>query len=239
MVYCDYEEFGKKYLKTFPKLVFKIDDFEEEFEFTYEDLFKPIYDNKYYLFLIFTGRFWRASELIIQPPSYPWTLGRLFFKKYQFVFDALNRKVGYYKNPKIKTPIKENVNNDKIVEKNDNTVIKEEQKKQETKKEQQTKEKNNLKKNDFVENKINDDNIKNEQKNEKKMNDIKKVEKPKELKKSNNIIIIIIIIISSLIIVLIIGIWYEYTLNKDKKKKQAQELIEKETEFNPENEKNV
>ena len=71
------------------------------------------------------------------------------------------------------------------------------------------------------------------------MNDIKKVEKPKELKKSNNIIIIIIIIISSLIIVLIIGIWYEYTLNKDKKKKQAQELIEKETEFNPENEKNV
>ena len=239
MVYCDYEEFGKKYLKTFPKLVFKIDDFEEEFEFTYEDLFKPIYDNKYYLFLIFTGRFWRASELIIQPPSYPWTLGRLFFKKYQFVFDALNRKVGYYKNPKIKTPIKENFNNDKIVEKNDNTVIKEEQKKQETKKEQQTKEKNNLKKNDFVENKINDDNIKNEQKNEKKMNDIKKVEKPKELKKSNNIIIIIIIIISSLIIVLIIGIWYEYTLNKDKKKKQAQELIEKETEFNPENEKNV
>ena len=91
MVYCDYEEFGKKYLKTFPKLVFKIDDFNETFEFTYKDLFKPIYDNKYYLFLIFTGRFWRASEIIIQPPSYPWTLGKIFFKKYQFVFDALNK----------------------------------------------------------------------------------------------------------------------------------------------------
>ena len=100
MVYCDYEEFGKKYLKTFPRLVFKIDDFEEEFEFTYKDLFKPIYDNKYYLFLIFTGRFWRASELIIQPPSYPWTLGRMFLKKYPFVFDSLNQKVGYYKTPK-------------------------------------------------------------------------------------------------------------------------------------------
>ena len=97
MVYCDYEEFGKKYLKTFPKLVFKIDDFDEEFEFTYEDLFKPVYDNKYYLFLIFTGRFWRASEYIVQFPSYPWTLGRIFFKKYQFVFDSLNKRVGYYK----------------------------------------------------------------------------------------------------------------------------------------------
>ena len=97
MVYCDYEEFGKIYLKTFPKLVFKINDFNETFEFTYKDLFKPIYDNKYYLFLIFTGRFWRASELVIQPPSYPWTLGRMFFKKYQFVFDSYNKRVGYYK----------------------------------------------------------------------------------------------------------------------------------------------
>ena len=98
MIYCDYEEFGKKYIKTFPKLVFKIDDFEEEFEFTYKDLFKPILNNKYYLFLIFTGRFWRASEYIVQFPNYPWTLGRIFFKKYQFVFDALNKKVGYYNN---------------------------------------------------------------------------------------------------------------------------------------------
>ena len=101
MVYCDYEEFGKKYLKTFPKLVFKIDAFDEVFEFTYKDLFKPIYDNKYYLFLIFTGRFWRATELIIQNRNYPWTLGRMFFKKYQFVFDSLNKRVGYYNNKKI------------------------------------------------------------------------------------------------------------------------------------------
>ena len=109
MVYCDYEEFGKKYLKTFPKLVFKIDDFDEEFEFTYEDLFKPVYDNKYYLFLIFTGRFWRASEYIVQFPSYPWTLGRIFLKKYQFVFDSFNKRVGYYKTTNTKT-IKEDSN---------------------------------------------------------------------------------------------------------------------------------
>ena len=136
MVYCDYEEFGKKYLKTFPKLVFKIDDFNETFEFTYKDLFKPIYDNKYYLFLIFTGRFWRASEIIIQPPSYPWTLGKIFFKKYQFVFDAANKKVGYYKNKNaqinnnmIDTKL-ENINDEEEIKKNNGNNLQKENKRE-------------------------------------------------------------------------------------------------------------
>ena len=223
MVYCDYEEFGKKYLKTFPKLVFKIADFEEEFEFTYKDLFKPIYDNKYYLFLIFTGRFWRASELIIQPPSYPWTLGRIFFKKYQFVFDSLNQKVGYYKTPNKKKTVEQNINN---VEKKDDMIIKEE-----PKKEEKVEEKKDLNKN--VE-------IKKEQ-TDKKLNEVKKLEKPKEIKKTDNVIIIMIIIVLSLIIVIIIGIWYEYSLKKSDKKEEAQELelIDKEKESPPENEQKV
>ena len=222
MVYCDYEEFGKKYLKTFPRLVFKIDDFEEEFEFTYKDLFKPIYDNKYYLFLIFTGRFWRASELIIQPPSYPWTLGRMFLKKYPFVFDSLNQKVGYYKTPKKNKTVEENINN---INNNDNIVEKEEQKKD-------VKEEMNLNLNKSDENK--------KEKNDKKLNDIKKEEKPKENKKTDNIFIIIVIIIFSIIIVIIIGIWYECALNKNNKKEKAQELdlIEKD-ESTPENEQKV
>ena len=53
MRYCDYEKFGKDYLKTFPKIVLKTNDLNETFEFTYKDLFKPVYDNKYYLFLLF------------------------------------------------------------------------------------------------------------------------------------------------------------------------------------------
>ena len=221
MVYCDYEEFGKKYLKTFPRLVFKIDDFEEEFEFTYKDLFKPIYDNKYYLFLIFTGRFWRASELIIQPPSYPWTLGRMFLKKYPFVFDSLNQKVGYYKTPKKNKTVEENINNNN----NDNIVEKEEPKKD-------VKEETNLNLNKSDENK--------KEKNDKKINEIKKEEKPKENKKTDNIFIIIVIIIFSIIIVIIIGIWYECALNKNNKKEKAQELdlIEKD-ESTPENEQKV
>ena len=222
MVYCDYEEFGKKYLKTFPRLVFKIDDFEEEFEFTYKDLFKPIYDNKYYLFLIFTGRFWRASELIIQPPSYPWTLGRMFLKKYPFVFDSLNQKVGYYKTPKKNKTVEENINNNNN---NDNIVEKEEPKKD-------VKEEMNLNLNKSDENK--------KEKNDKKLNDIKKEEKPEENKKTDNIFIIIVIIIFSIIIVIIIGIWYECALNKNNKKEKAQELdlIEKD-ESTPENEQKV
>ena len=222
MVYCDYEEFGKKYLKTFPRLVFKIDDFEEEFEFTYKDLFKPIYDNKYYLFLIFTGRFWRASELIIQPPSYPWTLGRMFLKKYPFVFDSLNQKVGYYKTPKKNKTVEENINN---INNNDNIIEKEEPKKD-------VKEETNLNLNKSDENK--------KEKNDKKLNDIKKEEKPKENKKTDNIFIIIVIIIFSIIIVIIIGIWYECALNKNNKKEKAQELdlIEKD-ESTPENEQKV
>ena len=91
MIYCDYEQFGE-YLETFPKLVFEIKDLNEAFEFSYEDLFKPIYDNKYYLFLIFM-RCVSTADIAKQPPT--WTLGRLFLKKYQFVFDALNKKVGY------------------------------------------------------------------------------------------------------------------------------------------------
>ena len=229
-VYCDYEEFGKKYLKTFPNLVFKIEDFDEEFVFTYKDLFKPIYDNKYYLFLILTGRFWRASELIIQPPSYPWTLGRIFFQKYQFVFDALNKRVGYYKNQNVKKSeenkeiiiekkeeIKKNdINKEMDKEKNkeiksDNTDNKKEEKKDEIKKE----------------NKENKDEIKNEKKTVVKKNGI-----------TDDVFIIIIIVISSLILVISIGICYECCSNKKKKKKKAEELIS-ETEFNPEVEKKI
>ena len=212
MVYCDYEEFGKKYLKTFPKLVFKIDDFNETFEFTYKDLFKPIYDNKYYLFLIFTGRFWRASEIIIQPPSYPWTLGKIFFKKYQFVFDALNKKVGYYKNKNTKN------NEEPIVETNKNI----ENQKEEIENKQNDKDKGNNKKN-------NSPDLLNIQKPIKKDNIIIN-------KKDSSIIdstfIVIFGVFLSIIIALIVGICYEYKFTKKERKRRPNELID-DVEYNP------
>ena len=212
MVYCDYEEFGKKYLKTFPKLVFKIDDFNETFEFTYKDLFKPIYDNKYYLFLIFTGRFWRASEIIIQPPSYPWTLGKIFFKKYQFVFDALNKKVGYYKNKNTKN------NGEPIVETNKNIENQKEE----------------------IENKQNDEDKGNNKKNN--STDLLKIQKPIKKdniiinKKDSSIIdstfIVIFGVVLSIIIALIVGICYEYKFTKKERKRRPNELID-DVEYNP------
>ena len=218
MVYCDYEEFGKKYLKTFPKLVFKIDDFNETFEFTYKDLFKPIYDNKYYLFLIFTGRFWRASEIIIQPPSYPWTLGKIFFKKYQFVFDALNKKVGYYKNKNTKN------NEEPIVETNKNIENQKEE----------------------IENKQNDENKGNNKKNN--STDLLKIQKPIKKdniiinKKDSSIIdstfIVIFGIVLSIIIALIVGICYEYKFTKKERKRRPNELID-DVEYNPKKEQKM
>ena len=218
MVYCDYEEFGKKYLKTFPKLVFKIDDFNETFEFTYKDLFKPIYDNKYYLFLIFTGRFWRASEIIIQPPSYPWTLGKIFFKKYQFVFDALNKKVGYYKNKNTKN------NGEPIVETNKNI----ENQKEEIENKQKDEDKGNSKKNNSP--------------------DLLKIQKPIKKdniiinKKDSSIIdstfIVIFGIVLSIIIALIVGICYEYKFTKKERKRRPNELID-DVEYNPKKEQKM
>ena len=218
MVYCDYEEFGKKYLKTFPKLVFKIDDFNETFEFTYKDLFKPIYDNKYYLFLIFTGRFWRASEIIIQPPSYPWTLGKIFFKKYQFVFDALNKKVGYYKNKNTKN------NEEPIVETNKNI----ENQKEEIENKQNDKDKGNNKKNNSP--------------------DLLKIQKPikkdnsvinqKDRSIIDSTFIVIFGVFLSIIIALIVGICYEYKFTKKERKRRPNELID-DVEYNPKKEQKM
>ena len=218
MVYCDYEEFGKKYLKTFPKLVFKIDDFNETFEFTYKDLFKPIYDNKYYLFLIFTGRFWRASEIIIQPPSYPWTLGKIFFKKYQFVFDALNKKVGYYKNKNTKN------NEEPIVEINKNI----ENQKEEIENKQNDKDKGNNKKNNSTD-------LLNIQKPIKKDNS---VINQKDSSIIDSTFIVIFGVFLSIIIALIVGICYEYKFTKKERKRRPNELID-DVEYNPKKEQKM
>jgi len=229
MVYCDYKEFGEKYLKTFPKLVFKIDAFDEVFEFTYKDLFKPIYDNKYYLFLIFTGRFWRASELIIQPPSYPWTLGRIFFKKYQFVFDSLNKRVGYYKKTNTKTNkedasinnIDTSTNIPDTIKESDNINIKKEE---------------NNKKNEYIKeenNKIKENNVK---------ENINKKENEPISKGSNTIIdsvfIVIFAVALSIILVVIIGICFECKGSKKQRKKRVNELID-EKDYDPKDEQNV
>ena len=210
MIYCEYEEFGKKYLKAFPKLVFKIDDFNEEFEFTYKDLFKPVYDNKYYLFLFFTEIFKKPLNNIYQPKDYPWTLGRIFLKKYQFVFDSINKKVGYYKN-KTKTIREDTTDNiDDII--TDDTTQKESDSDKQS------------------------DNEMNNKGNDGKDKNVVNVGK----KDNGNLIFIISMIVLSIIVVFVIGFCYKCFFNKKKRKKKANELIdENEYSSNPEDEKGI
>ena len=210
MIYCEYEEFGKKYLKAFPKLVFKIDDFNEEFEFTYKDLFKPVYDNKYYLFLFFTEIFKKPLNNIYQPKDYPWTLGRIFLKKYQFVFDSINKKVGYYKNntKTIKEDTTDNI--DDII--TDDTTQKESDSDKQS------------------------DNEMNNKGNDGKDKNVVNVGK----KDNGNLIFIISMIVLSIIVVFVIGFCYKCFFNKKKRKKKANELIdENEYSSNPEDEKGI
>ena len=246
MVYCDYEEFGKKYIKTFPKLVFRLENFDTEFEFTYKDLFKPVYDNKYYLFLIFTGRFYRASELVIQPPSYPWTLGRLFFKKYQFVFDALNKKVGYYN-------VKNEVKNEKedIIENVENKEPNKEPDK-EPNKEPDKETNKEPKKDDNIEaiketDKQQEKEIINKNKDEKNNNqkDNKETNPPKNIQKNDlNISTNLLYIICGIVIfILVVGIsvclYCKRSVNKNKKKEEnGEELIDVEPEDNKDEQNN-
>jgi hypothetical protein len=89
----DNEDFN---IKEFPPLIFYIKSENITFEFTYKDLFKPVYNNKYYLFLLFIKRQSGWKKVSGLPA---WYLGRIFMNKYQFVFDGDNKKVGYYKMP--------------------------------------------------------------------------------------------------------------------------------------------
>ena len=233
MIYCDYEEFGKKYLKTFPKLVFKIDDFDEEFEFTYKDLFRPIYDNKYYLFLIFSERF-DQHAIINQPKNYPWTLGRIFFKKYQFVFNYLNKTVGYYKvkSTEIKTDTIDTTDNIIPSDKTDEAT---------------DKVSDNI--SDIVSDGVTDDTMKesdNDNNNQNDGSDKNDGKDPKNSKEKENLIknnysgdvlLVISIIVWLIIVVLIIGICYYCFCNKKKRKKKMNELVDENEYLSEEDEK--
>jgi hypothetical protein len=82
--YCDKEAFNvTKYEKDFPPLIFKHNIFGE-FVLTHKDLFKEI-NGKIYFLVIFNNL-----------PDSRWTLGDIFLRKYQFVFDNELKTIGYY-----------------------------------------------------------------------------------------------------------------------------------------------
>ena len=224
MVYCDYEEFAKNHIKTFPRLVFRLDDFNEEFEFTYEDLFKPVYNNKYYLFLIFMRSASSPSDMVKDPPT--WYLGRMFLKKYQFVFDALNKKIGYYKVNINEDQESDSTTDEKTDEITDRPKEEEDEKEKETdgsKEKEETTDDNG--------DTTDDKNKKTDESN----NNLK------EDKTTDIIFAVLFFVVLFIIFVASAILCYKWLNNKDKRKKRANELID-DAEYNPETpeeEKNI
>ena len=103
--YCDRNESFNK--KSFPKLYFKQNELNYIFELCENDLFKS-HDDKYYFLVIFEGE--ETADYI-----HKWMFGEPLLKKYTFIFDPINYKIGFY-NPlmprmKIEKKVKDKIYN--------------------------------------------------------------------------------------------------------------------------------
>ena len=77
--------FNKKFdISKFPNITFYNKELEYNFTLDYRDLFKE-YDGKYYFLIVFQRNY-----------NIDWTFGKLFFIKYQFIFDTENKIIGFY-----------------------------------------------------------------------------------------------------------------------------------------------
>ena len=86
LYYCKKNEFNEKDIKSFPELNFFHAEFNYTFKFNGKDLFFE--KNGFYYFLIIFDRYDYKS----------WTLGKLFLKKYQLVFEHESKKINFYIN---------------------------------------------------------------------------------------------------------------------------------------------
>ena len=92
---CNLTHVPKKYLvfncdknfntKNFPTLYFFHQEYNYTFELNEKDLFITKGDKKYFLIVYDSSN------------SSPWKIGKIFLKKYLFLFDDVNKKIGFYK----------------------------------------------------------------------------------------------------------------------------------------------
>ena len=77
--------FNKNFdISKFPNITFFNKELEYNFTLDYKDLFKE-FNGKYYFLIVFQRNY-----------NMDWTFGKLFFKKYQFIFNTDNRIIGFY-----------------------------------------------------------------------------------------------------------------------------------------------
>ena len=84
VISCDIDSFTEKEMKKFPDLNFFHLKYNYTFTFNYKELFIN-YNNRIF-FLI---------QSLKNKENY-WTFGKLFMKKYQFIFDSNKRTINYY-----------------------------------------------------------------------------------------------------------------------------------------------
>ena len=83
IIFCEKNKFHINDLKSFPKLKLKHIGLYQVFEFTYEDLFMET--KNYFIFKI----------VLNERNKHFWTFGRLFLKKYLFIFDNEQKSISY------------------------------------------------------------------------------------------------------------------------------------------------
>ena len=77
--------FNKNFdISNFPNITFYNKELEYNFTLDYKNLFKE-FNGKYYFLIVFQRNY-----------NMDWTFGKLFFKKYQFIFNTDNRIIGFY-----------------------------------------------------------------------------------------------------------------------------------------------
>ena len=88
VISCDINSFDENEIKKFPTLNFFHLKYNFTFSFNYKELFKTIYNKEF--FLITTSK---INENF-------WTFGKLFMKKYQFIFNTDKTTINFYTDKK-------------------------------------------------------------------------------------------------------------------------------------------
>ena len=97
VIICDKNKF--KDMNKFPSLYFKHRDINKIFEFNYKDLFQEIGNS-----IVF-------SVVFDEEDTYHWVFGRMFLRKYQFIFNNDQKTIRYIK--KNNTNNNDNIDDDK------------------------------------------------------------------------------------------------------------------------------
>ena len=109
IIICDKNKF--KDMNKFPNLYFKHINLNKIFELNYKDLFIEIGNS-----IIF-------SIIMDEEEKYHWSFGRIFMKKYQFIFDNDQKTITYIKKNIIDDEENENTNNTNGNSNNNNIII--------------------------------------------------------------------------------------------------------------------